>query len=256
MPIIGRESTLATLGIDIGGSGIKGALVDTLKGTLVSERIRFSTPEKPKPKLVANIIVDIVNNLNYNSIIGVGFPGVVRHGITFTAANIHKDWIECEANSLVSKATGYPTFFLNDADAAGLAEMRFGIGKENKKGSVLFITVGTGIGSALFIDGILVPNLELGHLEVKGKEAEHRASDATRQIEKLSWKEWGRKFSRVLNTYEKLINPDLFIIGGGISSRYENYAKYLDISTKIMPAKLENLAGIIGAAMAAEEQRK
>jgi polyphosphate glucokinase len=245
---------LITLGIDIGGSGIKGALVDTSSGTLVSDRIRFSTPENPKPKVVAKIIVDIVKKLGYKGIIGAGFPGVVRHGITYTAANIHKDWIGYDANSLVTKATGYPTFFLNDADAAGLAEMRFGIGKENKKGSVLFITVGTGIGSALFIDGILVPNLELGHLDIKGKEAEHRASDATRQIEKLSWKEWGRKFSRVLNTYEKLINPDLLILGGGISSRYDKYAQYLDVKTKIMPAKLENLAGIIGAAMAAEEQ--
>jgi polyphosphate glucokinase len=245
---------LITLGIDIGGSGIKGALVDTSSGTLVSDRIRFSTPENPKPKVVAKIIVDIVKKLSYKGILGVGFPGVVRHGITYTAANIHKDWIGYDANSLVTKATGYPTFFLNDADAAGLAEMRFGIGKENKKGSVLFITVGTGIGSALFIDGILVPNLELGHLDIKGKEAEHRASDATRQIEKLSWKEWGRKFSRVLNTYEKLINPDLLILGGGISSRYDKYAQYLDVKTKIMPAKLENLAGIIGAAMAAEEQ--
>ena len=245
---------MITLGIDIGGSGIKGALVDTSSGTLVSDRIRFSTPENPKPKVVAKIIVDIVKKLSYKGILGVGFPGVVRHGITYTAANIHKDWIGYDANSLVTKATGYPTFFLNDADAAGLAEMRFGIGKENKKGSVLFITVGTGIGSALFIDGILVPNLELGHLDIKGKEAEHRASDATRQIEKLSWKEWGRKFSRVLNTYEKLINPDLLILGGGISSRYDKYAQYLDVKTKIMPAKLENLAGIIGAAMAAEEQ--
>ena len=245
---------MITLGIDIGGSGIKGALIDTSSGTLVSDRIRFSTPENPKPKVVAKIIVDIVKKLSYKGILGVGFPGVVRHGITYTAANIHKDWIGYDANSLVTKATGYPTFFLNDADAAGLAEMRFGIGKENKKGSVLFITVGTGIGSALFIDGILVPNLELGHLDIKGKEAEHRASDATRQIEKLSWKEWGRKFSRVLNTYEKLINPDLLILGGGISSRYDKYAQYLDVKTKIMPAKLENLAGIIGAAMAAEEQ--
>jgi len=247
---------LTTLGIDIGGSGIKGAIVDTSSGSLVSDRIRFSTPENPKPKVVAKIIVDIVNKLEYKGFIGVGFPGVVRQGIAYSAANIHKDWIGCDANSLVSKATGHPTYFLNDADAAGLAEMRFGIGKENKKGSVLFITVGTGIGSALFIDGILVPNLELGHLDIKGKEAEHRASDATRQIEKLSWKEWGRKFSRVVNTYEKLINPDLLILGGGISSRFEKYAQYLDVKTKIMPAKLENLAGIIGAAMAAEEQTK
>lgn len=247
---------MSTLGIDIGGSGIKGALVDTSTGKLMSDRIRFSTPEKPKPKVVAKIIFDIVKELNYQGIIGAGFPGVVRHGITYTAANIHKDWIGCDANSLVSEITGCTTFFLNDADAAGLAEMRFGIGKENREGSVLFITVGTGIGSALFINGVLVPNLELGHLEIKGKEAEHRASDATRQIEKLSWKEWGRKFTKVLNTYEKLINPDLFILGGGVSSRYDKFAQYLDVKTKLMPAKLENLAGIIGAAMAGEEQIK
>lgn len=247
---------MAILGIDIGGSGIKGALVDTSLGKLVSDRVRIPTPETPKPKAVAGVILKIVEKLHYAGPIGCGFPGVVKHGKTYSAANIHKDWIGYDAEAMIRKTTGCDTFFLNDADAAGIAEMQFGIGKKNSKGAVLFLTVGTGIGSAFFYDGILIPNFELGHLDVKGKEAEHRASDAARQDHKLSWKEWGKQFSLVLRTYDKLFSPDLFILGGGVSSRYEKFKEYINCDVKVVPAELENLAGIVGAAMAAEAHFK
>jgi len=191
--------------------------------------------------------------LDYHGVIGVGYPGVVKKGIAYTAANLHKNWIGTDIAQLLSNQTGQPVTVINDADAAGLAEMRFGVEDAHLYKTVFFLTVGTGIGSAIFVDGHLLPNTELGHLEVRGKEAEHRASDAVRRQKKLSWKRWGKRFTEVLNTYESLINPDLFIIGGGISSKFENYAEYLKIQTKILPAELENLAGIIGAAMAAKE---
>ena len=244
---------MATLGIDIGGSGIKGAIVDTKKGVLISDRIRIPTPEKSKPTNVAKIIRKIAKKLDYSGVIGAGYPGVVKNGITCSAANIHEDWVGCDAASLITDMTGCKTMILNDADAAGLGEMRFGLGKKEEHGLVLFLTIGTGIGSAFFIDGKLIPNFELGHLEVHGKEAEHRASDATRQVHKMDWKDWGKEFTKVLRTYEKLFNPDLIILGGGISTKFGTYKKYLKVDTKIIPAKLENLAGIIGAAMAAEE---
>ncbi|MCJ7696328.1 MAG: ROK family protein [Anaerolineaceae bacterium] len=247
---------MAIIGIDIGGSGIKGAIVDPKTGKLLSDRVRIPTPERPKPKKIASVIYKILTKLNYEGLIGVGFPGVVKNGITLSAANIHDDWIGCNAAELIKDVTGQNTYILNDADAAGLAEMRFGMGKLHSKGLVLFLTIGTGIGSAFFLNGKLIPNSELGHLEVNGKEAEARASDAIRQIKELTWREWAGRFSDVLKTYEKLFNPDLFILGGGISSRFNKYSKYLDINTETVPARLENLAGIIGAAIAASENLK
>lgn len=244
---------MITLGIDIGGSAIKGGLVDLDKGVLVSERVRIETEPMFKPRAAAEIIEKIRKKLDYHGIIGVGYPGVVKKGVAHTAANLHKNWIGTDIAQLLSNQTGQPVTVLNDADAAGLAEMRFGVEDAHLYKSVLFLTVGTGIGSAIFVDGHLLPNTELGHLKIRGKDAEHRASDAVRQREELSWKKWGKRFTEVLQTYEFLINPDLFIIGGGISSKFENYAEYLKIQTKVLPAKLENLAGIIGAAMAAQE---
>ena len=191
--------------------------------------------------------------MDYHGVIGVGYPGVVKKGIAYTAANLHKNWIGTDIAQLLSNQTGQPVTVINDADAAGLAEMRFGVEDAHLYKTVFFLTVGTGIGSAIFVDGHLLPNTELGHLEIRGEEAEHRASDAVRRQKNLSWKRWGKRFTEVLKTYESLINPDLFIIGGGISSKFENYAEYLKIQTKILPAELENLAGIIGAAMAAKE---
>jgi len=247
------EEKMITLGIDIGGSAIKGGLVDLDKGVLVSERVRIETEPMFKPRAAAGIIEKIRKKLDYHGIIGVGYPGVVKKGVAHTAANLHKNWIGTDIAQLLSNQTGQPVTVLNDADAAGLAEMRFGVEDAHLYKSVLFLTVGTGIGSAIFVDGHLLPNTELGHLKIRGKDAEHRASDAVRQREELSWKKWGKRFTEVLQTYEFLINPDLFIIGGGISSKFENYAEYLKIKTKVLPAKLENLAGIIGAAMAAQE---
>jgi polyphosphate glucokinase len=244
---------MITLGIDIGGSATKGALVDTETGKMVSERIRYETETLVKPREVAALVEKIRKKLGYHGIIGAGYPGVVKNGVAMTAANLHKNWIGTDVAALIFNQTGQVTTVLNDADAAGLAEMRFGVEGARQYKTVLFLTVGTGIGSALFVDGHLIPNTELGHLKIRGKDAEHRASDAVRQRENLSWKKWGKRFTEVLQTYEFLFNPDLFILGGGISSKYESYAEYLKINTKILPAKLENTAGIIGAGMAAHE---
>ncbi len=246
---------MITLGIDIGGSATKGALVDTEKGELVSERLRFETEAPVKPKQVASIVEKIRKKLDYHGVIGAGYPGVVKYGVAHSAANLHKNWIGTDVAELLSNQTGQPVVVLNDADAAGLAEMRFGVKEARKHDVVLFLTVGTGIGSALFVKGNLLPNCELGHLKIRGKDAEYRASDAVRQNEKLTWKQWGKRFTEVLNTYEFLFNPDLIVMGGGISAKFENYAEYLKTNTKILPAKLENLAGIIGAAMAAHESQ-
>jgi polyphosphate glucokinase len=246
---------MITLGIDIGGSAIKGALVDLEKGMLITERVRFETEPLYKPRTAAELVERIRKKLDYHGVIGVGYPGVVKKGVAVTAANLHPNWIGTDIAQLLSNQTGQPVAVLNDADAAGLAEMRFGVEEARMYKTVLFLTVGTGIGSAIFVDGHLMPNTELGHLKGRGKDAEHRASDAVRQREELSWKRWGKRFTEVLRTYESLLNPDLFIIGGGISSKFENYAEYLKIQTKTVPAKLENLAGIIGAAMAAQETK-
>ncbi|MFZ3070381.1 MAG: ROK family protein [Anaerolineaceae bacterium] len=247
---------MITLGIDIGGSATKGALVDTEKGSLISERVRFETEAMVKPRQVADLVEKIRKKLDYHGIIGVGYPGVAKNGVAKTAANLHKNWIGTDVAQLIHNQTSQPVTVLNDADAAGLAEMRFGVEEVHRHKTVLFLTVGTGIGSALFVDGHLLPNTELGHLKIRGKDAEHRASDALRQSKELSWKQWGKRFTEVLETYEFLFNPDLIILGGGVSSRFENYAEYLKIETKILPAKLENLAGVIGAAMAAQEAQQ
>ncbi len=241
------------LGIDIGGSSIKGALVDIQTGVLASERIRIPTPEPQKPKQVGAIIAGISRKLGKHQFIGAGFPAIVKNGIAYSAANVHKAFIKADVAGVISHATGLPTYVLNDADAAGLAEMRFGIGKDLSKGSVLFLTIGTGIGSAFFINGQLLPNTELGHMKIRGKDAEHRASDAARQSQKLSWKHWAGALNEILTIYENLFSPDLIILGGGVSSRFEKYEEYLNLETRVVPAKLENLAGIVGAALAAAE---
>ena len=244
---------MINLGIDIGGSATKGALVDTKTGLLVSERVRFETKPLEKPKVIINLIEKIRKELDYKGPIGAGYPGIVKSGIAFSAANVHKDFIHSNIAELIQNKTGQPTVVINDADAAGLAEMRFGVQEAKNYHVVMFLTVGTGIGSAIFVDGKMIPNTELGHLLVGKKEAEHYASDAARRADKLSWKSWGKRFTEVLQTYEFLLNPDLFILGGGLSARYDSFSKYLKNSTKTIPAKLENTAGIVGAAMAAHE---
>lgn len=240
------------MGIDVGGSGIKGVPVNVETGTLLEERFRLPTPEKAKPEDVAVTVADVVQHFKWNGPVGIGFPAVVRHGIVYTAANIHKSWIETDVHKLFGEKTGCPVFVLNDADAAGVAEMKFGIGRDRSKGVVMMITIGTGLGTALFMDGKLVPNTELGHIEIRGKDAETRASDAARQRKEMSWEMWGAKFNEYLNRLESLFWPDLFILGGGSSKMFDKFQPYLHLRTEVVPAQLLNQAGIVGAALYAD----
>jgi polyphosphate glucokinase len=245
---------MAVLGIDIGGSGIKGAPVDVENGEYLEKRFRIATPSPGTPEQVIEVIRRIAEHFDWHDKIGAGFPGVVRRNVAETAANIHADWIGQDVAALITEATGCPAVVLNDADAAGLAEMRFGTGKQYEDGTVLFLTIGTGIGSAFFADGVLWPNTELGHLQVRGKDAEHRAGDGVRKDKDLSWKKWGKRLREVLQIYDFLFNPDVIILGGGVSKKFNKYGKYLKhINAEVTPADLRNAAGIIGAAMAAEE---
>ncbi len=240
------------LGIDIGGSGIKGAIVDTEKGEFVHDRLRIPTPQPAKPVPVANVVAEIAEHFEWTGPIGCTFPAVVKHGVTMSAANVDDEWIGTDAKQILQETTGSPVVVLNDADAAGIAEMRFGAGK-GKDGLVVILTLGTGIGSAFFMNGILIPNTEFGHLKIRGKDAEHRASDKIRQEQEYSWKKWGKKLSEYLQYLEFLFNPDLFIIGGGVSKKYEKFFPHIVCDTAIVPAELRNQAGIVGAAMAAKD---
>ncbi len=242
------------LGIDIGGSGIKGAIVNVITGELKTERYRLETPEGAKPKDVAETVAQIVKKFSYQGPVGMGFPSVVIHGVCYSAANIDPSWIGTNINELVGKVTGLPVYTVNDADAAGVAEMRFGAGCKFDRGVVIMLTIGTGIGSAVFTDGHLVPNTELGHIEIRGKDAERRASDAARKRKKLSWEEWAKRFQEYLENIEKLFSPDLIILGGGASKESERFIAHLSTRAKIVPAQLLNQAGIIGAAIYAAEQ--
>lgn len=241
------------LGIDIGGSGIKGAPVNLQTGDLAYERFRLPTPDQARPEEVAATMEEVVAHFSWKGPIGAGFPAVVQNGVVRTAANVHKTWIGTNAAALFTERTGCPTYVVNDADAAGLAEMSFGAGKD-VKGVVLMITVGTGIGTALFVDGILVPNTELGHIEIRGKDAERRSSDAARERKELSWEKWGGNLSEHLERLENLFWPDLIIIGGGVSKTSEKFFPYLKVRTKVRVAQLLNQAGIVGAAMYAKSK--
>ncbi|MGB1289109.1 MAG: polyphosphate--glucose phosphotransferase [Aggregatilineales bacterium] len=238
------------LGIDIGGSGIKGAIVDIEKGEFVGERHRIPTPQPSKPDAVADVVAEIAKHFDWTGAIGCTFPAIMKEGVAHSASNVDKKWIGTDAQALISEKTGSPVIVLNDADAAGVAEIRIGAGRD-RRGTVMLLTLGTGIGSALFIDGQLVPNTELGHLKIRGKIAEHRASDRIRQEKDLSWKHWAKRLNEYLSYVEFLFSPDLFIIGGGVSKKHEKYFPYLKLKTEIVPAQLRNHAGIIGAAMAA-----
>ncbi len=240
---------MSVLGIDIGGSGIKGAPVDTEKGELLAERFRLETPEPSKPAKVAKVVAEVIRHFEWTGPVGCGFPSVVRAGVVFTAANVHKSWIGTDAQSLFQEASGCPVTVINDADAAGLAEMRFGAGKDYQNGTVLMITLGTGIGTALFTDGRLLRNTEFGHISIRGKDAERRASDAARQRKDLSWKAWSKHLNEYLQTMEALFWPDLIIIGGGVSKDHERFFPYLKVHAKMVPAEMLNLSGIIGAAL-------
>lgn len=238
------------LGIDIGGTGIKGAPVDVENGSLLAPRFRLLTPSPSKPKPMAETMAEIARHFAWTGPIGCGFPALVQAGVVRSAANIHKKWIGVDAQALFADVTGCPVIVLNDADAAGLAEMTFGAGR-GRNGVVMIITIGTGLGTALFLDGQLVPNTELGHIEIGGQDAELRASDAARQRDKLSWKRWAKRFNKYLNTLERLFSPDLFILGGGASKKHEKFIPLLSVRAEILPAQLLNEAGIIGAALAA-----
>lgn len=245
---------MAVLGIDIGGSGIKGAPVDLESGEFLTDRFRIPTPAPGDPDQVIEVIRRIVDHFGWEGQIGAGFPGVVRRGVIYTAANMSPEWIGEDLAFLIHNATGCEAVVLNDADAAGLAEMRFGEGKLYEEDYVLFLTLGTGIGSALFVRGQLWPNSELGHLQIRGKDAEHRAGDGVRQERDLSWKSWGKRLSEVLQTYEFLLNPDVIILGGGVSKKFKKFKKHLTgLQAEVIPAGLQNQAGIVGAALAAGE---
>jgi len=243
---------MQVLGIDIGGTGIKGAVVDTTTGHLVTERHRVPTPDPAKPRSVGIEVAQIAQHFEWKAPIGVGFPAVIRNGVAFTAANIHPKWIETNAEALFGELTGCPVKVLNDADAAGLAEVTFGVGA-GRKGTILMVTIGTGLGTALFVDGKLYPNTELGHIEVDGADAELGASDAIRKREEMSWKKWAKRFDRFLGALEKLIWPDLIILGGGVSKESEKFVPLLTVQTEIVIAQFLNEAGIVGAALAAQE---
>jgi len=243
------------LGIDIGGSGIKGAPVDTETGKLLAERYRIDTPIPAKPVPVAQVVAEIVRHFDWRAPIGCGFPSAMRAGEVLTAANIHKKWIGVNAAELFAEHTGCPVCVINDADAAGLAEMAYGVGR-GRSGVVIVITIGTGLGSALFTDGHLLLNSELGHLKINAIDAELRASDAARKREKLSWKKWSKRFNVFLQELERLFWPELIILGGGVSKQHRKFIPNLNVNAEVVPAQQLNEAGIIGAAIAAQVCQK
>ncbi len=243
------------LGIDIGGSGVKGAIVDTKKGKLLTERYRIPTPQPATPDAVADVIKQIVKHFKWEGPIGVGYPGVLQQGVARTAANVDDSWIDKDLNKLFAKKTGCKVHVVNDADAAGMGEMKFGSGK-GFKGVAFLVTVGTGLGTVVFTNGELVPNMEMGHIMLNGADAEKYASDAARKADKLEWKEWAGRFNEYLNRIEDLLWPDLIIIGGGASKKDDKFIPHLKTRAKVVPATLLNEAGIIGAAMASKYYNK
>jgi polyphosphate glucokinase len=240
---------MQVLGIDIGGTGIKGAPVDLETGALLAERLRLITPNPSTPKACAGCIKEIIQHFNWQDRVGCGYPGVVKRGVTLTAANVDAGWVNLDAKSLIEHITQCKTNIINDADAAGMAEVSYGAGR-NVKGVVLMITLGTGIGTALFVDGKLLPNAELGHLVIRGRDAETRASERARIRKGLSWKEWAKRLDEYLEYVERLIWPDLIILGGGASKNHERFVPFLNVHAPIVPAQMLNEAGIVGAALA------
>jgi polyphosphate glucokinase len=241
------------LGIDFGGSGIKAAPVDLASGEFAAERARIDTPMPSTPAAVAKVFVELLGSFpESDRPVGVTVPGVVQHGVVHSAANIDKHWIGEDADKLFTKATGRDVHVVNDADAAGLAEVRYGAAK-GRRGLVIVTTLGTGIGSALVYDGVLVPNSELGHLEIDGHDAEKRAASSVREREDLSWEEWAKRLTKYYRKLEQLFSPELFVVGGGVSKKADEYLPLLDIETEIIPAQLRNAAGIVGAALYAVE---
>ena len=241
------------LGIDVGASGIKGALVNVQTGEMEGARFRVDMPQPSTPENAAAAIAGIVEHFKYEGKIGVGFPSVVKNGVAMTAANLDKTWIGANIETVISKATGCEVIALNDADAAGMAEMRYGKGK-GKLGTVVLITIGTGLGSAIFTDGHLLRNTEFGHLLMKnGMIAEKYAADSVRKNEELSWRKWGKRFNEFLEHVNLYVQPSLILLGGGSSKYFDEFKERIKISTPVEPAQLLNSAGIIGAAVYAAE---
>ncbi|MEX0980549.1 MAG: ROK family protein [Bacteroidales bacterium] len=243
------------LGIDIGGSGVKGAIVHTKKGKLVTDRYRIPTPQPATPEAVAEVIKKIEKHFDWKGAIGVGFPGVIQHGIARTAANLDDSWIDTDLNKLFSKKAGCKVHVVNDADAAGMAEMNFGSGK-GFHGVALLVTVGTGLGTVVFANGNLLPNMEMGHILLHGADAELYASDAARKADDLSWEVWAGRFNEYLSRMEELLWPDLIIIGGGASKKDDAFIPHIKTRAKVVPATLLNEAGIIGAALTSKYYNK
>jgi polyphosphate glucokinase len=246
------------LGVDIGGSGIKGAPIDVKKGVLTSDRWRIPTPEPSTPDAVAEVVADIVQHFDWKGPVGCTFPAVIKKGVVYSAANVDDSWIGVDGRKLLRKKTGCRVALVNDADAAGRAEMVFGAGR-GRKGVVFVLTLGTGIGSAIFVDGKSMPNTELGHVYLrcsKGRsvEAEDYASDRIRKEKKLAWKEWAARVNDYLGLLEALFSPDLFIVGGGVSKKHEKFLPLLKTQAEVVPAQLLNEAGMVGAALAAKKK--
>lgn len=247
-----------SIGIDIGGTGIKAALVDVKRGLLIGERLRVETPTGGRPNDIAEVVKELIESLDPKKeadSVGICFPAVVQHGVTLSAANVSKEWIQLDADELFTNVVGRDVHLINDADAAGVAEMKFGVGKK-EKGLAIMTTLGTGIGSAIFIGGELVPNTELGHLQIDGIDYETKAAFSAKEREELSWEQWAQRLQRYYSTLEALFTPDLFIVGGGVSKEHELFLPLLKLKTRIVPAALKNNAGIIGAARVASKNKK
>jgi polyphosphate glucokinase len=243
---------MAILGIDIGGSGVKGAPVDTVRGEFLEERYRVPTPQPSDVTSVVEAAAEVAGRFDGFDAVGITFPGVVVDGVVRTAANVDKSWLDAPAAQLFGERLGKPVTVLNDADAAGVAEVAFGAGRD-QRGLIMMLTFGTGIGSALFVDGTLIPNTEFGHLELNGKDAELRAADRVREQEDMSWEKWASRVQEYLKHVEGLLAPRLFIIGGGVSRKSDRFFPLIDIRTPMVAATLLNNAGIIGAAVTAEQ---
>lgn len=245
-----QAKTGIALGIDIGGTGIKGAPVNLATGELKTERYRIDTPQPSKPQAVVEVVKEIIAHFDWQGPIGITLPAPIQKGVVKFMANMDTSWDGVNAETLFSEALKQPVMVLNDADAAGLAEVVYGVGRAYK-GTLILLTLGTGIGSAVFVNGQLVPNTEFGHLEIRGKDAEQRASDRVRQEKDLSWRKWAKRLNEFFERIEKLFSPDLLVIGGGVSREAGEFLKYVKTDAKIVPAKLLNNAGIVGAAWAA-----
>lgn len=244
-------STLG-FGVDIGGSGTKGAQVDLTTGELASDRVKIHTPRSYQIEAVVQTVLDVVERAGWDGPFGCTFPGIVKRGVLYSAANLGPQWIGVDLAAMLSERAGHPVTVLNDADAAGLAEVDFGVAKD-RDGVVIVTTLGTGIGTALFLDGKLVPNTELGHLEIDGFDAESRASSAAKEREGLTYKAWAVRLQRYYSHLDFLFSPDLIVVGGGISRKSHKYLPLIDIRADLVAAQLENQAGIAGAAMAAAQ---